>query len=40
VARLAEFALLAGAAAALDSIDAATVHAAFEELRWPTPQLA
>jgi len=40
VARLAEFALLAGAAAAMEKIDAATVHAAFDELRWPTPEPA
>jgi general secretion pathway protein A len=37
VARLAEFALLAGAAAGMQSLDAAAVHAAFDELRWPTP---
>jgi len=40
VARLAEFALLAGAAAMLDTIDAATVHAALDELRWPVPEAA
>jgi general secretion pathway protein A len=37
VVRLANFALLAGAAAELELIDAATVHEAHEELRWPTP---
>jgi len=40
VARLAEFALLAGAAAEMQSLDAATVHAAFDELRWPAPEPA
>jgi type II secretory pathway predicted ATPase ExeA len=37
VARLADFALLAGAATQLETIDAATVHEANEELRWPVP---
>ncbi len=36
VLRLADFALLAGAAAELDTIDAATVHAAADEMSWPT----
>ena len=40
VARLAEFALLAGAAAEIDTIDAATVHAAYSELDWPAPDPA
>jgi general secretion pathway protein A len=35
VARLADFALLAGAAAGFDSIDAMTVETAQEELTWP-----
>jgi general secretion pathway protein A len=35
VARLADFALLAGAAAGFDSIDATTVETAQEELTWP-----
>jgi type II secretory pathway predicted ATPase ExeA len=35
IERLADFALLAGAAAGLSSIDAATVEAAHEELSWP-----
>lgn len=35
VARLADFALLAGAAAGLDTIDAATVEAANDEIAWP-----
>jgi general secretion pathway protein A len=35
VARLADFALLAGAAAGLDAIDAATVEAAHDEIAWP-----
>jgi general secretion pathway protein A len=37
VARLADFTLLAGAAAQCETIDAATVHEAQEELRWPEP---
>jgi type II secretory pathway predicted ATPase ExeA len=37
VARLAEFALLAGAAAQAATVDAATVLEANEELRWPEP---
>jgi hypothetical protein len=36
VARLAEYALLTGAAAGADTIDAATVEAAHEEIEWPT----
>jgi general secretion pathway protein A len=36
VARLTEFALLAGAAAELELIDAATVGAAYDEVAWPT----
>jgi type II secretory pathway predicted ATPase ExeA len=36
VARLADFALLAGAAARLSTIDAATVEAAHDEIAWPT----
>jgi type II secretory pathway predicted ATPase ExeA len=40
VVRLADFALLAGAAAELNSIDAATVHAAYGEMRWPTTEAA
>jgi general secretion pathway protein A len=35
VVRLANLALLAGAAAEADLIDATTVHAAHDELRWP-----
>jgi general secretion pathway protein A len=35
VARLADFALLAGAGAGLTTIDAATVEAAHEEISWP-----
>jgi general secretion pathway protein A len=35
VVKLANFALLAGAAARVDLIDATTVHAAHDELRWP-----
>jgi type II secretory pathway predicted ATPase ExeA len=35
VLRLADFALLAGAAAQLDTIDAASVHAAANEMSWP-----
>ena len=35
VVRLANLALLAGAAAEMDLIDAATVQAAHDELRWP-----
>jgi type II secretory pathway predicted ATPase ExeA len=35
VARLADFALLAGAAAGLDAIDSATVEAANDEIAWP-----
>jgi len=34
-ARLAEFAMLAAAAAGADHVDAATVHAACEEVAWP-----
>jgi type II secretory pathway predicted ATPase ExeA len=40
VVRLADFALLAGAAAEVDMIDAATVHAAYRELSWPTLEAA
>jgi type II secretory pathway predicted ATPase ExeA len=40
VARLADFALLAGAASQLETIDAATVREAHEELRWPEPARA
>jgi len=36
VARLADFALLAGAAVELATIDAVTVEAAHEEISWPT----
>jgi type II secretory pathway predicted ATPase ExeA len=36
VARLADFALLAAAAAGFDTIDAATVETAHEEIIWPT----
>ncbi|MEX2093504.1 MAG: AAA family ATPase [Pirellulales bacterium] len=36
VIRLADFALLAGASAAADTIDATTVHEAFGEMSWPT----
>jgi general secretion pathway protein A len=36
VARLADFALLAGAAAGFDTIDAATVETAHDEIAWPT----
>jgi general secretion pathway protein A len=36
VIRLADFALLAGASAAADTIDAATVHEAYGEMSWPT----
>jgi len=36
VLRLADFALLAGAAAELETIDAATVRAAADEMSWPT----
>jgi general secretion pathway protein A len=36
VVRLADLALVAGAAAEVDVIDAATVHTAFGELNWPT----
>jgi general secretion pathway protein A len=36
VARLADFALLIGAAAKVDEIDTSMVHEAFEELGWPT----
>jgi len=35
VARLADFALVAGAAAGLETIDAATVEAAYDEFAWP-----
>ncbi len=37
VLRLADFALLAGAAAGADRIDAALVRAAWEEVAWPEP---
>jgi type II secretory pathway predicted ATPase ExeA len=40
VARLADFALLAGASAKVDLIDATLVHAAHDELAWPQPKLA
>jgi type II secretory pathway predicted ATPase ExeA len=40
VARLADFALLAGAAARLNSIDAATIEAAHDEITWPTAAAA
>jgi type II secretory pathway predicted ATPase ExeA len=40
VVRLADFALLAGAAAEVDKIDATTVHAAYRELSWPTFEAA
>lgn len=39
VARLADFALLAGAAAGLRKIDAATIRAAHEEVAWPAAAL-
>jgi hypothetical protein len=35
--RLADLALVAGAAAEVEVIDAATVQTAFGELNWPTP---
>jgi general secretion pathway protein A len=35
IARLADFALLAGAAAGLETIDAVTIEAAYEEISWP-----
>jgi general secretion pathway protein A len=35
VAKLADFALLAGAGAGLTTIDAATIEAAYEEVSWP-----
>jgi general secretion pathway protein A len=37
VAQLADFSLMAGAAAELEMIDAATVEAAYDELAWPAP---
>jgi type II secretory pathway predicted ATPase ExeA len=40
VIRLADLALLAGAAAAIDTIDAATVHGAYSEMSWPTVEAA
>ncbi len=40
VARLADFALLAGAGAGITSIDAATVEVAHEEISWPTEAAA
>jgi type II secretory pathway predicted ATPase ExeA len=40
VARLADFALLAGAVGQMEMIDAATVSEAHEELRWPEPARA
>ena len=40
VARLADFALLAGAAAGLDTIDAASVEAANDEIAWPAAAAA
>lgn len=40
VARLADFALLAGAGAGLATIDAATVEAAHEEISWPAEAAA
>lgn len=40
VARLAEFALLAGAATANERINAETVHAAYDELQWPVAEPA
>jgi hypothetical protein len=40
VARLADFALLAGAAAKLNSIDVATIEAAHDEIAWPTAAAA
>jgi general secretion pathway protein A len=40
VARLADFALLAGAAAEVDTVDAELVRAAYDELRWPTTSAA
>jgi general secretion pathway protein A len=35
IVRLADFALLAGAAAGLETIDAVTIEAAYEEISWP-----
>ena len=35
VARLADYALLAGAAARVDTIDAAMIEAAYDEIAWP-----
>jgi len=35
VARLVEFALMAGAAGEVDLVDAATVEAAYDEVAWP-----
>lgn len=40
ITRLADYALLAGAAAGVDSIDAGIVEAASEEIAWPTAALA
>jgi general secretion pathway protein A len=40
VARLADFALLAGAATGADRVDAAAVSAAYDEVSWPIPELA
>ncbi len=39
VARLADFALVAGAASGADRIDAAAVTAAYDETSWPEPEL-
>jgi pyruvate/oxaloacetate carboxyltransferase len=36
VVRLAELALIAGAAAGVERIDAETVHAASSDMSWPT----
>jgi general secretion pathway protein A len=36
VARLADYALLAGAAANVENIDAATIEAAYDEIAWPS----
>ena len=40
VTRLADYALLAGAAAGVETIDAGIVEAASEEIAWPTAAAA
>lgn len=40
IVRLADFALLAGAAAGLATIDAVTIEAAYEEISWPAEMAA